>query len=88
MPAKFQFPHDVNPLDRKLFVNFPDGRFYFFDPASAERIMARTFEIAIVGDEKLRQSFLRNRDRATERSVLGSGNKGLTWSWNLSQLLS
>ena len=69
VPADFQFPHDVNPLDQKIFVNLPDGRFYFFDPASAERVMARVFEIAILSDEKLRQSFLRNRDRSTERLV-------------------
>jgi hypothetical protein len=70
VPEEFQFPHDVNPLDRKLFVNFPDGRFYFFDVASAERILARCFELDILGEEKLRQSFLRNRDRATERLVV------------------
>ena len=75
VPAGFQFPHDTNPLDRKFFVNLPDRRFYFFDPASAERVMARVFEIAILGDEKLRQSFLRNRDRATERSVADAATK-------------
>jgi len=67
--ADFKFPHDPNPLDRKLFVNLPDGRFYFLDPASADRIMARVFERAILDDEKLRQRFLRNRDRSTERLV-------------------
>lgn len=70
VPASFQFPHDSNPLDGKLFVNLPDGRFYFLDPASAQRVMARVFELAILGDEKLRQRFLRNRDRSTERLVL------------------
>jgi hypothetical protein len=75
VPADFQFPHDANPLDGKLFVNLPDRRFYFFDPASADRVMARGFEIAILGDEKLRQSFLRNRDRATERSVVDVATK-------------
>jgi SEC-C motif len=67
--ADFKFPHDPNPLDRKLFVNLPDGGFYFLDPASADRIMARVFERAILDDEKLRQRFLRNRDRSTERLV-------------------
>ena len=75
VPADFQFPHDANPLDRKVFVNLPDRTFYFFDPASAERVMARVFEIAILGDEKLRQSFLRNRDRTTERSVVDAATK-------------
>jgi hypothetical protein len=50
-------------------VNLPDGRFYFLDPASADRIAARVFERAILDDEKLRQRFLRNRDRSTERLV-------------------
>lgn len=70
VPADFQFPHDPNPLDRKLFVNLPDGKFYFLDPASAERVMARVFEGQTLSNEKLRQSFLRNRDRSTERLVL------------------
>jgi hypothetical protein len=69
VPADFRFPHDVNPLDEKIFVDLQDGRYYFFDPASAGRVMARVFEIAILSDEKLRQSFLRNRDRSTERLV-------------------
>ena len=69
VPPVFQYPHDTNPLDQKLFVNLPDGAFYLFDPASAERVVARSFELEILDDEKLRQSFLRNRDRATERSV-------------------
>lgn len=75
VPAYFQFPHDVNPLDQKLFVNLPDGNFYFFDPASAERVIAKAFEIGILGDEKLRQSFLKNRDRSTERLVLEAATK-------------
>ncbi len=75
VPADFQFPHDANPLDRKLFVNLPDRSFYFVDPASAERVMARVFEIGILGNEKLRQSFLRNRDRATEKSVVDAATK-------------
>ena len=75
VPAHFQFPHDVNPLDQKLFVNLPDGGSYFFDPASAERVIAKAFELAILGDEKLRQSFLRNRDRSTERLVLEAATK-------------
>lgn len=70
VPAEFQFPHDTNPLDRKLFVNLPDGTFYIFDPASSERVIARAFELTILGHEKFRQSFLRNRDRSTERLVL------------------
>ncbi len=75
VPADFQFPHHENPLDRKLFVNLPGGRFYFLDPASADRIMARVFERAILDDEKLRQSFLRNRDRSTERLVFEAAAK-------------
>jgi hypothetical protein len=66
----FEFPHSINPLDRKFFVTFPDGKFYFLDPASAERVMARVFENAILDNEKLRTRYLRNRDRATERLVL------------------
>jgi hypothetical protein len=69
VPADFRFPHDANPLDQKLFINLPDGRFYFLDPASADRVISRVFERAILGNEKLKQSFLRNRDRSTERLV-------------------
>lgn len=73
--SDFQFPHDTNPLDRKFFVTFPDGQLYFLDPASAERTMARVFEKEILDNAKLRDRYLRNRDRATERLVLQSVKK-------------
>lgn len=67
--AGYKFPHDENPLEYKTFVALPDGRFYFLDPASAYRIAARTFEREILADSRLRDRYLRNRDRATERWV-------------------
>jgi hypothetical protein len=66
----FRFPHNTNPLDRRFFVTFADGTFYFLDPASAERVMARVFENAILDNEKLRTRHLRSRDRALEKLVL------------------
>jgi hypothetical protein len=71
----FGFPHSANPLDRKLFVTFPDGTLYFLDPASAERVMARVFENAMLDDEKLRTRYSRSRDRAVEKLVLEDAKK-------------
>ena len=65
----FFYPHDDNPLEFKTFVLLPNGTFYFFDPANAYRIVARTFEREIVNDSSLRDRYLKNRDRATERAV-------------------
>jgi hypothetical protein len=63
------FPHDENPLEYKTFVRLPDGRHFFLDPASAYRILAKTFERDILADGALRDRYLKNRDRATERWV-------------------
>src|SRR5450755_43322 len=75
VPMEFNFPHDANPLDRKFLVHLPNANFYFLDPASAHRVAARVFENAILGDEKLRARYLRNRDRATEKLVSESARQ-------------
>jgi len=65
----FTFPHDENPLESKTFVILPDNTVYFLDPANVYRIAAKTFEREILDDPQLRDRYLRNRDRATERRV-------------------
>lgn len=70
-----RFPHDESPLEYKMFVALPDGRFYFLDPANAYRIAAKTFEREILADSRLRNRYLRNRDRETERWVAESMRK-------------
>lgn len=69
MSQDFFYPHDDNPLEFKTFVLLPNSAFYFFDPANAYRIVARTFEREIINDSSLRERYLKNRDRATERAV-------------------
>jgi SEC-C motif-containing protein len=69
VPPEFAFPHDENPLEYKLFIGLPDSKLYFLDPANAYRIVAKTFERALLADGHLRKRYLKNRDRATERWV-------------------
>ena len=71
----YVFPHDENPLEYKTFVVLPDGGLYFVDPANAYRIVAKTFEREILADSQLRDRYLKNRDRATERWVTGNMKK-------------
>jgi SEC-C motif len=66
---EYVFPHHDNPLEYKTFVAFPDGAFYFLDPANAYRVVAKTFEKHILANDLLRDRYLRNRDRETERLV-------------------
>jgi hypothetical protein len=72
VPATFVYPHDENPLEYKMFVHVGAGRSFFLDPASSYRIMAKTFEQAILKDEGLRERYLRVRDQATEQFVCGA----------------
>jgi hypothetical protein len=65
----YAFPHDENPLEYKTFVVLPYGNFYFVDPANAYRIATKTFEKEILADSRLRDRYLRKRDRSTERWV-------------------
>jgi len=67
--AGYVFPHDENPLEYKTFVVLPDGDFYFLDPANAYRVATKTFEREILAESRLRDRYLRKRDRATERWV-------------------
>ncbi len=67
--TQYTFPHDENPLEYKTFVALPDGGLYFLDPANACRIAAKTFEREILAGGRLRERYLRHRDRATERWV-------------------
>jgi len=69
LAQEFRFPHDENPLENKLFVNFPGGKLYFLDPASAFRVAVKTFEKEILEIAELRVKYLRNRDRSAERWV-------------------
>jgi SEC-C motif len=69
MGPEFVFPHDENPLEHKLFVVLPDGRFFFLDPANAYRIAAKTFEREILANNRHRDRYLKNRDRASEHWV-------------------
>jgi hypothetical protein len=62
-------PHDDNPLEYKTLVVLPDANIYFLDPANAYRVVAKTFEKAILADAQLRDRYLKNRDRATESLV-------------------
>ena len=73
--TEFVFPHHENPLDWKTFVILPDGSFYFLDPSSAHRILAKTFERGIFGDGILRERYLANRGRAMESLVRDSARK-------------
>jgi hypothetical protein len=72
---EFVFPHHENPLEYKLFVTLPNASFYLIDPASAHRVMAKTFENRILDDGKLRERYLLNRGRATENLVVESARK-------------
>ena len=65
----FVFPHHVNPLEQKLFVILPNGSHYFLDPASAHRIVAKTFEQCLLNDSKLQGRYYKNRSRAMENLV-------------------
>jgi hypothetical protein len=67
---EFRFPHDENPLEYKVFVLLPNGSFYFLDPANAYRVAAKAFEKELLADNQLRQKYLKNRDRSSERAVL------------------
>ncbi|MGB9071796.1 MAG: SEC-C metal-binding domain-containing protein [Terriglobales bacterium] len=69
------FPHDKSLLDHKIFVSIPGERFFFLDPASVYRIAARCFENEVLTDDKLRDRYLRNRDRVTETMVAESIRK-------------
>jgi hypothetical protein len=73
--ARFRFPHDASPLEWKSFVCLPDGTFYFLDPASAHRILAKTFEKALLDNGKFRERYLASRSRATEDLVAESAEK-------------
>jgi SEC-C motif len=73
--SQFTFPHDTSPINEKLFVDLPGARVFCLDPACAYRIAARSFEKLILSDDKLRDRYLRNRDRATESLVAGSVRK-------------
>jgi len=66
---KYMFPHDDNPLEYKTFVILPGDTVYFLDPANAYRVAAKTFEKDILANDLLRDRYLRNRDRETERFV-------------------
>jgi hypothetical protein len=50
----YVFPHHDNPLEYKTFVAFPDGTFYFLDPAATYRVVAKTFEKEILANDLLR----------------------------------
>lgn len=63
------FPHDSSPLGSKMFVALPANKFYFLDPANAYQIVAKTFENELLGDSRIRDTYLRNRDLETERWV-------------------
>lgn len=69
VPPQYVFPHEENPLEYKTFVALPGGSFYFLDPANAYRVLARTFERDLLANDLLRDRYLRNRDRETERLV-------------------
>jgi hypothetical protein len=67
--AQFSYPHDDNPLEHKIFVRLPDDQFFFLDPANAIRVLAKTLERDILSIDRLRDRYLKGRDRATERWV-------------------
>lgn len=66
------FPHDENPLEYKMFVGLPHDATYFLDPASAYRILAKTFEAKLLVNSSVRDRYLENRGSATERWVTDS----------------
>jgi hypothetical protein len=66
---QYGFPHDENPLEYKTFVTLPGDTLYFLDPANVYRVVAKTFEKDILANDLLRDRYLRNRDRETERLV-------------------
>jgi hypothetical protein len=63
------YPHDDNPLEFKTFVLLPDSRIYFLDPSNTYRIVAKTFQREILSQDRLKDRYLKNRDRATEQLV-------------------
>jgi hypothetical protein len=69
------FPHDENPLEYKTFVELPVGEYYFLDPASAYRIVAKTFERELLRNNNLRAKYLKHRDRSAEQWVTGNARK-------------
>jgi hypothetical protein len=73
--AEFVFPHQESPLEHKTFVALPNEDFYFLDPSSAHRILAKTFEREILDNGKLRDRYLKNRGAATESVVEESARK-------------
>ena len=73
--AGFVFPHQENPLEYKTFVTLPNESFYFLDPSSAHRILAKNFEREILDNGKLRDRYLKNRGAATESLVEESARK-------------
>jgi len=73
--AEFVFPHQENPLEYKTFVTLPNENFYFLDPSSAHRVLAKTFEREILDNGKLRDRYLKNRGAATESLVEESARK-------------
>ena len=72
---QYVFPHDSNPLEYRNFASLPQDEFFFLDPSSAYRIVAKAFEKAILEQSALRDRYLKNRDAATERRVADSLRK-------------
>jgi hypothetical protein len=73
--TELKFPHDASPLEWKSLVSLPDGSFYFLDPSSAHRILAKTFEKALLDNGQFRERYLASRGRATEDLVAKSAEK-------------
>jgi len=71
----FTFPHDQNPLEFKMFVALPDGNLYFVDPANSPRVLAKALERELLSESKIRERYLRKRDRAAEQWVANGMKK-------------
>jgi len=64
------FPHSASPLAEAFLIQVHDGRWHFSNPSYALRNFEYVFEKHIFADSKLRDRYLRNRDRKTEESVV------------------
>lgn len=69
VPEEYIYPHQDNPLEYKTLVSLPYQSFFFLDPANAYRIAAKVFEREIQKDDKLRNRYLKKRDKLTEETV-------------------
>lgn len=63
------YPHSDNPLREKFLVKLDNDHWYFADPSCMARVLSAAFEDALLADDRIRDKYLRNRDKTAENKI-------------------